>query len=133
MAIGRCLGAGKGAGREGKGLYFRDKVEVDKERELFNGQLIESARGCDGGMGGGRGRCSLDAASLSPGDSNATAGSPYVAPNKLASAPPKECPTSQILADGYILMRSSRSFWNTSSEKRTKDSVSKFRFTTPME
>lgn len=73
------------------------------------GELIGSAGGCDGGMGGGRGRCSREAASLSPGDSNATAGNPYVAPNKLASAPPKECPTSQTLDDGYILRRSSRS------------------------
>jgi hypothetical protein len=75
--------------------------------------LIGSVDGCDGGVGGGRGRCSREAASLSPGDSNATAGNPYVAPSKLASAPPKECPTSQTLADGYIWTRSSMRFWNT--------------------
>ena len=62
-------------------------------------------------MGGGKGRCRREAASFSPGDSNATAGNPYVAPNKLASAPPRECPTSQTLAEGYISMRSSMSFW----------------------
>ena len=64
--------------------------------------------------GGGKGRCNREAASFSPGDSNATEGNPYVAPNKLASAPPKECPTSQTLAEGYIPMRSSMSFYKTS-------------------
>jgi hypothetical protein len=82
-------------------MDVRDEVELS-----FT--LIESE------MGGGKGRCSREAASFSPGDSNATAGNPYVAPNKLAIAPPKECPTSQILADGYSWMRSSTRFWNTS-------------------
>jgi len=87
-----------------------DNVEAGNGRGSRKGKLTGSVGGCDGGMGGGRGRCNLEAASLSPGDSNATAGNPYVAPNKLASAPPKECPTSQTVADGYIMMRSSMSF-----------------------
>ena len=75
-----------------------DTEEVGHCKGLSSGVIGSD----NGGMGGGRGRCNLEAASLSPGDSNATAGIPYVAPNKLASAPPKECPTSQTLADGYI-------------------------------
>jgi len=51
-------------------------------------------------IGGGKGRCRRLAANRSPGASNATAGSPYVAPSKLAKAPPKECPTNQRFADG---------------------------------
>lgn len=93
VAIGRYPGGGGSSGEEGKGM---DDVR---------GKVFESE------MGGGKGRCSREAASFSPGDSNATAGNPYVAPNKLASAPPKECPTSQTLADGYISMRSSMRFW----------------------
>ena len=85
--------------------------------------LIGSVGGYNGGIGGGRGRCSREAASFSPGDSNATAGNPYVAPNKLASAPPKECPTSQTLADGYIWTRSSRSFWNTNVSGQEENKV----------
>lgn len=45
----------------------------------------------------GDGRCKRLAASLSPGDSNVTTGVPYVTPTRLASAPPRECPISQIL------------------------------------
>jgi len=65
-------------------------------------------------IGGGRGRWRRDAARRSPGASNATAGRPYVAPSRLAREPPKECPTSQTLAVGYMWIRSSTSFYRRS-------------------
>ena len=41
----------------------------------------------------GDGRWSRDAASFSPGASNATTGTPKVAPNSEVREPPNECPT----------------------------------------
>lgn len=49
---------------------------------------------------GGGGRYRRFAASASPGDSKATEGDPNVALRREATAPPRECPISQILDSG---------------------------------
>ncbi len=48
----------------------------------------------------GDGRWRRVAASRSPGDSKVTTGSPKVMPTRLAKAPPRECPITQILEWG---------------------------------
>jgi len=48
----------------------------------------------------GDGRWSRVAAIRSPGDSNATTGRPNVMPIKLASAPPREWPITQMFDSG---------------------------------
>ena len=50
---------------------------------------------------GGNGKCSRLLAKRSGGHSKVTVGTPKVRPIKLASAPPRLCPVSQIVAFGY--------------------------------
>lgn len=46
-----------------------------------------------------------------PGDSKATAGTPNVDPRRAESAPPSECPVSQMFASGYKRVRLLYRFW----------------------
>ncbi|KAH3677071.1 hypothetical protein WICPIJ_009039 [Wickerhamomyces pijperi] len=56
------------------------------------------------GRPGGNGKCNLFAAIASPGASKETAGTPYALPTNADSAPPRECPVTQMEALGYMLV-----------------------------
>lgn len=91
----------------GKGNFKRGSETLNG---LANKDVGVEGTGAGNETGGGSGKWRRAAASFSPGDSKATAGRPYVAPSKLAKAPPRECPTSHMLDEGYICNKSSTSF-----------------------
>lgn len=53
-------------------------------------------------IAGGRGRCNLWAANLSPGASNVTVGTPNVRPTSEARPPPRLCPVNHTVVSLYI-------------------------------
>ena len=84
-------------------LIFGWKVRFDRVKAGRKGRV-------GGGCIRGNGRCRRVADTRSPGASNATAGTPNVVARREARAPPRECPTSQMLASVYICLRSPKRF-----------------------
>ena len=91
-------------------------------RRWLQGASVMCTKPKETGPRTGEGKCNRCAASFSPGDSNATAGTPNVTPNSDASAPPaeavstrftihaqphqpSECPVIHMLAVGYIYVK----------------------------